>query len=255
MERYIYDQSWERERDRLQGIEAANDAGSIDILERTGVGDGWRCLEVGGGAGSIAAWLARRVAPSGEVVATDIDTQFLESLDAPNLTVLKHDITTNDPLPGPFDLVHSRALLAHLPERQAVVERMAALLRPGGWIVIEDVDFASLGALDPNPVFERVLAAMATYMEGAGIDRHTGRKLRRMLVASGVTGVVSEGRVHSIDGSNPMAWLTFETLGPRLVATGLVTQADVDAALTMSRDPSFEVVTPIMFLAWGRRSV
>ncbi|MEV7285058.1 hypothetical protein AB0O01_10950 [Streptomyces sp. NPDC093252] len=33
---------------------------------------GMRCLEVGAGGGSIARWLAGRVAPGGSVLATDI---------------------------------------------------------------------------------------------------------------------------------------------------------------------------------------
>jgi SAM-dependent methyltransferase len=188
------------------------------------------------------------------VIATDTDTRFLRMLERPNLTVLEHDITTDDPLPGPFDLVHSRALLAHLPERQAVVTRMVSEVRPGGWIVIEDVDFASVTPLDPDPAFDRLVTAMTTLMERAGIDRRTGRKLRRMLVAGGVADAMSEGRVHVIDGSNPVGSLTFETLGPRIVAAGLLGQEEVDSVLGSMKDPTYEWVSPVMFAAWGRRS-
>jgi len=62
------------------------------------VGPGWHCLEVGGGGGSIASWLANRVLPDGRAVATDLDTRFLETLSIPNLEVRRHDIVT-DPLP------------------------------------------------------------------------------------------------------------------------------------------------------------
>jgi ubiquinone/menaquinone biosynthesis C-methylase UbiE len=46
---------------------------------------GWRCLEVGAGRGSMAVWLAEQVGPTGHVVATDVDTRYLERLDVPNL--------------------------------------------------------------------------------------------------------------------------------------------------------------------------
>src|SRR5215472_17378843 len=59
---------WERwggagsteEHERLMLIERAYDTFTVAHLERTGVAKGWRCLEVGAGAGSIAVWLAQR---------------------------------------------------------------------------------------------------------------------------------------------------------------------------------------------------
>jgi tRNA A58 N-methylase Trm61 len=56
-------------------------------LESLGVADGWRCLEVGAGGGSIAEWLCRRVGRKGAVLATDLDTRFLYALDFPNLEI------------------------------------------------------------------------------------------------------------------------------------------------------------------------
>jgi len=56
--------------------------------------------------------------PSGRVLVTNIDPRFLEPLHLPNLEVRRHDIAT-DPLPeAVFDLVHSRLVLLHVPERE-----------------------------------------------------------------------------------------------------------------------------------------
>jgi 16S rRNA A1518/A1519 N6-dimethyltransferase RsmA/KsgA/DIM1 with predicted DNA glycosylase/AP lyase activity len=77
------------------GLEARWDPGTIRHLETLGVGEGWHCLEIGGGGGSIAEWLCRRVGPKGHVVATDLDTRFLEALDYDNLEVVRHNIVTD----------------------------------------------------------------------------------------------------------------------------------------------------------------
>ena len=65
----------------------------------------------------MAAWMAEQVGPTGHVVASDIDTGYLQKLDLPNLEVREHDIL-EDPLdelgPGSFDLVGSRLALFHL---------------------------------------------------------------------------------------------------------------------------------------------
>jgi SAM-dependent methyltransferase len=82
----------------------------------------------------MAVWLAEQVGPTGQVVATDIDTGYLRRLDLPNLEVVEHNIL-EDPLetlgPGSFDLVCSRLMLFHLVGRQEVALRqMAMCLRP-----------------------------------------------------------------------------------------------------------------------------
>ncbi len=110
---------------------------------------------MGGGGGSVAAWLCDRVGPTGGVLATDLDTRFLDALDRPNFQVLRHDIV-HDPLPAEaFDLVHTRLVLGHLPNRAPALDRMIAAPKPGGWLVLEEMDFVSL-APDPSSGAEAV---------------------------------------------------------------------------------------------------
>src|SRR6202008_2421563 len=97
------------EDDRLTVLEQIYDP--LSRLRRDMVQPGWRCLEVGAGRGSMAVWLAERVGPSGQVVATDLDLTYLERLNLSNLEVVQHNILEDslDPLgPGSFDVVCSR---------------------------------------------------------------------------------------------------------------------------------------------------
>src|SRR5919108_4596590 len=101
---YIFDQRRSDEHERLACMELLWDPGTRTVLESLGIGPGWRCLEIGAGAGSIARWLAEKVWPDGEVLATDISTRHLDWLAEPNLQIRQHDIL-NDPLPDDhFDL-------------------------------------------------------------------------------------------------------------------------------------------------------
>jgi len=129
---YTYDHGWAEERIRLAGLETALDPGTRSHMTRLGVGPGARCLEIGAGGGSVAFWLAEQVAPSGRVVATDLETDFLESEASgrPCLEVLKHDIMA-DALPTGFDLVHARWLVEWLPDKRLALERMADSLDLG----------------------------------------------------------------------------------------------------------------------------
>lgn len=75
---YIAGRSWEAEDDRLSALERALDPATRRHLERLGIAKSARCLEVGAGGGSIAAWMASVVGSHGCVVVTDIDTALLE---------------------------------------------------------------------------------------------------------------------------------------------------------------------------------
>jgi len=61
---------------RLSALASMFDATTQRHLLDRGVGPGWHCLEVGGGGGSIASWLANPIQPDGRVMATDLDTRF-----------------------------------------------------------------------------------------------------------------------------------------------------------------------------------
>lgn len=99
------------ERRRLDLFAARLDPVTKRRIERLGLAPDVRCLEVGGGRGSIARWLCQDVAPRGQVTATDLDTGFLSEL--PNLTVQRHDVRTDGFSEGSFGLVHVRAVLMH----------------------------------------------------------------------------------------------------------------------------------------------
>ena len=74
---YLLDNAAPQSPKRFDALSTLFDRESIQYLEDCGVGPGWKCLEVGGGGGSIAAWLAARVGPTGHVLVTDLDPRFL----------------------------------------------------------------------------------------------------------------------------------------------------------------------------------
>src|SRR5687767_2363356 len=98
MGRYVFEHSWEGERSRLALLEEIFDPGTVRHLEALGVDAGWRCLEVGAGAGSVARWLCERVGAGGRVVVTDLETGLLEPLPGEFrcAEVLRHDVVADD---------------------------------------------------------------------------------------------------------------------------------------------------------------
>src|SRR5271154_3035731 len=82
---YAFENSGTQTAARFSALADIFDPGTIRHLTEIGVGSGWHCLEVGAGGGSIATWLCDRVGGNGRVLATDIDTRFLETLNRSNL--------------------------------------------------------------------------------------------------------------------------------------------------------------------------
>src|ERR1051326_7830233 len=115
---YVFDQAWRKELERLRSLEALFDPASRAHLAALGLSSGWHCLEVGCGARSLALWLADRVGPRGSVLAIDLDPRFLEAHGRTNLTVMRHDVTTDPLAPASFDLIHARAVVVNLQEPQ-----------------------------------------------------------------------------------------------------------------------------------------
>jgi SAM-dependent methyltransferase len=255
---YGLDNAWRQALARLSSLEEWLDPGTIRHLRAAGVSAGWRCLEVGAGAGSVAQWLSGMVGPGGEVLATDIDTRFLTTAPAPNLRVQRHDITTDDLPAASFDLVHCRLLLAHLPGRQAVLRKLAAALRPPGHLVAEEMDFVSVSADERQPggrAFNESVAGSNDVLRGRGFDPEYGRRLLPDLRAAGLADIGTEGRVRLWPGGSAgaSAWqLTFEQLQPDMAARGL-DPATIADAIRACQDPGFAFMSQVTMAAWGRR--
>lgn len=256
--RYALDPAWHAERQRLGSLTRLYDDTTVRLAEQLGLTAGWRCADVGAGTGSIAQLLAASVGAQGQVLAVDTDTRFLEPLADATLSVRSQDITA-EPLPaGQFDLVHARLLLEHLPLRDGVLRTLADALVPGGWLLIEDFDWATATVVDPpSPVHERVATACRTVLEAHGYDPHFGRRLPRALRTAGLVDVGTFATSAQVDADPidgvPQWELLVEQLAPAMLGAGLVTDDDLREFSTLLHDGVTVVFAPLMVSSWGRR--
>jgi ubiquinone/menaquinone biosynthesis C-methylase UbiE len=95
MKPYILDDASTLEYQRLDLMSKIPDPWTREYFTPLGVGEGWQCLELGSGNGSIAEWLSQTVSPSGNVTAIDINPVLLELIPAQNLTIRQMDIRTS----------------------------------------------------------------------------------------------------------------------------------------------------------------
>jgi SAM-dependent methyltransferase len=260
---YAFDNSLAVQRERLDTLEELFDPGTIRQLEARGVAPGWRCLEVGAGGGSVAAWLGDRVAPDGSVLATDLDTRWVAERSRPNLEVRVHDLLEDDLPEGGFDLVHVRLLLAWLGDPTIGLRRLIGSLKPGGLLLAEEIDFVSSVPdpgmdAEPRALFERAVNAHNTVLaQRHSFDPYYGRRVAGDLEDAGLTDTGSEGRAAMWHGGGPggRIWrLSIDQLRDEIVGRDLLSPTEFEAALALCDDPRLMTMSPLMMAAWGRRA-
>jgi SAM-dependent methyltransferase len=243
---------------RYAALASLFDGATRDYLLRRGLSDGWTCLEVGAGRGTIAEWMADRVGPAGRVVATDVDIHFIAGLRRNNLEILQHDVR-RDPLPDiAFDLVHTRMVLVHLPERDQVLRRLASALKPGGWLVCEEPEALAVAAdLDLGEIDLAANHAMGRVQADCQADRRYGRRLPRRFRELGLLDIGVEGRITLVQAGSPFAALmraSFELRRDAMISAGYLTEREFNRSLELLRAPDFLMPSPMLWTAWGRRA-
>lgn len=254
----LADAEHDKELSRVRTIEANFDAKTRRHLIDLGVAPGFHCLEVGAGGGSVARWLAEQVGPSGRVVATDINTRYIEPMKRPNLEVRTHNILTDELEEGAFDIVHCRTLLIHFREPERALKRMIRALRRGGALLVEE-PAAGAGQADPMwpraEAYNRAAARNMAFLASIGVDMATGSRLPGMLRRLGLVEVSGELTSRVIQSADTRLMSdTANTLRAALIAKGAATDAELDDFISMLNDPDFIGIEPPVLSAWGRRA-
>jgi SAM-dependent methyltransferase len=255
MQTYALSNAWELAERRLALLEACYDPASIRRAEALEVQRGWRCLEAGAGHGSFARWLAARVGAGGSVLAADLDVRLLEHLDAPALEIRRMDLTVDELPRDAYDFVHTRLVLMHLPVRDELLARLAAAVRPGGILMVEEDDIHPILATATGAYREAWQAFIAT-MRQAGVDPEWARGLPNRLDAVGLVDVDAELNGQLFRGGSQAAqfWrLTWLQARERVVAMGVAGDV-VDRGRAVLEDRRQWFHGSAAVIAWGRRA-
>lgn len=258
-DRYLLDNRQAEAGRRFDALATLFDPPTFRHLDALGVGPGWRCWEVGAGGPGVARWLAHRVGPDGRVVATDIDTSWLDAAEVPGVEVLRHEVGVEPPPAGPFDLVHARLVLVHVPERRRALADMVASLRPGGRLLVEDADPALQPLLCPEEtgpgevLANRLRRGFRTLLAERGADLAYGRRLPRLLREAGLEEVEADASFPiASPACTALEAATVEQIRGRLVAAGIATDAEIDTHLANVATGRMDLATAPMVSAWGR---
>ena len=124
-------------------------------LDRLGLREGWRCVDVGAGGGDVSVALAELVGRDGRVYAVDSDPRARDEVaraaaghaQVIAITQAGEGLT----LPEPVDLAFCRFVLMHVVDPVLVLRRMGQAVRAGGWVVAQE-PITSAGRVGGEPL-------------------------------------------------------------------------------------------------------
>lgn len=180
----------ERLRDQARTLAPATER----LLRQAGLTSGMRCLDAGCGPGEGMRIIGRIVGPAGHVTGIDRDRATgeqalarLRAEEAAQFAFVEGDVDHLDPVPGaPFDLVFARLLLCHMADPVTTLGHLAALVRPGGRLVLMDYDMSRMAVRPEHPAIERGFEILTECFRRSGKDADAGLRLGQYLAAAGL---------------------------------------------------------------------
>jgi ubiquinone/menaquinone biosynthesis C-methylase UbiE len=241
---------------------------SAALVDRTTLGPGGSCIDVGCGPRGILDLLAERVGPEGNVVGLDADPIHVAM--AAQMAVdrkldwvsIVHADARNSGLPSSsFDVVHGRTILVTVPEPLELVVEMARLAKPGGWVIGLEPDVELSVCYPSHPAYERLGAMFPVVFSRNGADWRMGRRVAELYRAAGLVDVQVEARAEVYPKGHSRRTIRVDLLRsmrPFIVQLGLATDAGLDRlfgdALAHLDDPNVVLMPTVTFLVSGRKT-
>jgi len=235
------------------------------FLTRTGLGPGWKCVDVGCGVGEVTLDIARAVGPRGQAVGIDTDAQALAiAAAAAEHSGLAARFVRADAAAGlegqAFDLAFARLLLSHLADPSAVLRAMRDGLRAGGVLAVEDLFTGTLRSDPPSDALKQLQDVYSATVRAHGGDPTIGPRLPALLAAAGLHDVRERTVTNAIDTVEQKLFLVelLEHMHDAILQAGVTSAAELDeithAVDRIARQPGTVFHQARMHQVWGRRA-
>jgi SAM-dependent methyltransferase len=236
---YVLDGS-DRDLRRLLSVAEVQAESARTAIGRIGDIAGWRAIECGCGPLGCLAVLSDLVGPGGTVVGVDFSAATVERarsvvavLGIGNVEVVAGDVHEFDvsDVGGPFDLGYTRAFLMHQADPERTLRKIAGMLRPGGWLLVQEP------LRTPPPQSYPPVGAIGRYWElmheaaaRSGVAPDAVENLRASAARAGFEIAGARGFFNVMEP--PVGFdihaSAVAALKSRLVGTGVATGSEVD---------------------------
>ena len=145
------------------------------------VRSGAEVLSVGCGPGVILDAVST-LHPSIRATGIDISAERVEEAiqrnsENPRLKFVRGDAQTMQFASDSFDLVYTRMLFQYLREKEKAVAEMVRVCKPGGTVLLQDLDGQLLWHYPEDPLIQSAVEKVVAALAPTGFDPFVGRKL------------------------------------------------------------------------------
>ncbi|MFC4056660.1 class I SAM-dependent methyltransferase [Actinomadura syzygii] len=206
---------------------------TVRFLRRAGLREGMSVLDIGSGLGDVSFIAAEIVGPGGQVVGLEREPVAVQAARhraeaggyAGTVRFENADLTDFD-TDQRFDALVGRFVLQYLPDPAGALKRLAGFVRPGGIVVMHDMDVSNPDVSFPTcRIWNDCYALLGALFRSRGIAPDFGRHLTRVFLDAGLpwpdvdSGAMTGGR----PGSAVFTWLgsAVQAVEPLLVQAGV----------------------------------
>ena len=182
----------QKELDRLKFQAATERELERGMLLKAGLAEGMQVLDLACGPGLVSCEMAQMVGPNGYVTGVDISPDLLveakqaaSSQGIENVSFVQGNVYELDLPENHYDFVYARFLFQHLEQPADALAQILRVLKPGGVLVIADVDDDWLTVYPSIETFDSFKHRAAQSQAKRGGDRFIGRKLGSLLSRAG----------------------------------------------------------------------
>lgn len=233
------------------------------LIEQDGPVTGKRFLDIGCGGGNLSMMVAGMVGVEGYVTGVDFDSEIIQLAQKEahekgitNVTFRALDAMAID-YDNDFDIVYTRFLLSHLTDPAALIQKMIKALKPGGRLIVEDIDFSGHFCYPASRDFDLYLQYFVTAARNNGQNPNIGLALYSMLKDTALHNV-QFGLVQPAHHTGDGKWMGYHTMcriKDNVIKQGLATADEIATVLTnleaFTKDENTIISLPRVFRAWG----
>lgn len=209
------------------------------FIARTTIQDGMKGLDLNCGEGAITLHLADRVSDSGSITGVDgnltnIDIARQKSIQKNRMNVRYfHRAEKSAYLNQYYDFVYARFLLSDCKNLLDQVEQMYQLLKPGGLLLVEDMDLTRHHCFPSSFAFTRYVELFSKVFNKKGTDPTVGSKLNSILKAAGFEQIsaIQIPPIFLNEASKSISSLTLESISKAVIKEQLAVPAEMNALI------------------------
>ncbi len=251
-------------RERLRILSRVLQPFTLRLFDQVGIQPGMSCLDLGCGGGDVTFDLATVVGPSGNVLGIDMDATKIElaKKEAAERNLSNVEFRTQNILEsqieGAFDAVYTRFLLTHLSNPVEILGAIKEYLKPGGLIIVEDIDFRGHFSFPVNEAFNDYVQLYSQVSIESGGDPFIGPKLPGMLTDIGFEKIqMNVVQPAGIKGEVKLiAAITMENIADAILIAGLSSPEEIKSIVeelyAIANDATTVVSMPRIVQVWSK---